>query len=266
VSWSDPTGEWRPTPISALEHVVHASLLAAAPYGYRMLRPDGGEVPRLFGVPVPGGSLDNAAFYTGMGVDGTPLPPVVVSIEVKNVRGWIYPSTQELYQLLEKSARLQIAHPDQRFMPVFVCRRMHPSLGWMAKHLGFYAIATWRQYIRPVVAADETGLRLFNEVDSELGYNLELHEGVVQPMVRHFTTLLPKNMLTSVDRWSAVAQRPAVPGLLSHLRDDRISRNDRHMTKNELAEAAEEATGDEATWAPRAAEHQDDYEDWRDED
>jgi len=39
-----------------LEGVVHASLLAAAPYGYRLFNPIGGEVRSLLGGPVPGGS------------------------------------------------------------------------------------------------------------------------------------------------------------------------------------------------------------------
>ena len=130
LSWSSAAAtEWGAPPIpAALERVIHRSLLEAAPRGYHLLRPDGGEVGQIAGRPVPGGSLDNAAFHTGVGVDGLPGTTKLMPIEAKNVRQWIYPRTQELYQLLDKSARLRVANPDLPVMPIFVCRRVLVSL------------------------------------------------------------------------------------------------------------------------------------------
>ena len=82
-----------------------------------------------------------------------PTQPILVTIEAKNLRQWIYPRTQELYQVLDKSARLQLEHPDLGVLPVLVCRKAHYNANKMAQHLGFHVIATQRQYVRPAVAA-----------------------------------------------------------------------------------------------------------------
>jgi hypothetical protein len=93
--------------------VVHAALTAAAPYGYRLLNPVGGETRTLLGAPVPGGSLDNAAFLTTMdAAQLTPTGQYVVLIEVKNIREWIYPSAAELLNLF-------------RDLTVYIARRTH---------------------------------------------------------------------------------------------------------------------------------------------
>jgi hypothetical protein len=82
----------------AAERVLHASLIAAAPYGYRLVRPEGGEVREVLGAAVPGGPLDNAAFFSPLDADGLPAEPVFLPIEAKNVRSWIYPRAPELHQ------------------------------------------------------------------------------------------------------------------------------------------------------------------------
>ena len=112
-----------------------------------------------------------------------PAPAVLVAIEAKNLRQWIYPQTQELYQLLDKSAQLRLAHPEFGVMPVLVCRRAHYLASKMAQQVGFHIIQTRRQYVRPAVAATDEDARLFQEVNTELEYDLELHEGVVEQMV-----------------------------------------------------------------------------------
>lgn len=257
LSWTATDGEIKPSPISALEKVVQESLSASAPYGYRLLRPaGGGEVITLLGESVPGGGLDNAAFYTPVSDRGIPMDPITTVIEVKNVRQWIYPSTQELYQLLDKAAQLQLLHPDSRFQPVLVCRRVHSWTGQMAKQMGFYVVGTWRQYLRPIVGGDpdepdSVERRLFDEVNEELAYNLELHEAAVDPLINHFTTLIPERMPEGPDRWKLMAEHLSIPTLLRTLRDDAISGDDRKAALTALAEAADEVTGETGKWGPK---------------
>lgn len=249
ISWNSRTTQWGAAPIPvALERVVHASLMAAAPYGYMPLRPEGGEVGRIAGAPVPGGRIDNAAFYTRLTKGGMPTPAVLVTVEAKNVRQWIYPQAQELYQLLDKSARLRLQHPDLGVFPVLVCRRAHYLTNLMANHLGFHVIATKRQYVRPAVAGNAEDARKFEEVNTELAYNLELHEDIVEPMVKHFTKLIPERSSEAVERWSAFVAHPEVPRLIGLLRDDSISNLDRHTYVGELNGAAEDVFGEDAEW------------------
>ncbi len=171
LSWSSSVNEWGAAPIpAALERVVHGSLLRATPDGYRPLRPEGGEVGIIAGAPVPGGKMDNAAFYTGLTPGGHPQPTVLVTIEFKNVRQWIYPQPQELYQLLFKSVHLRLQHPNLPVFPVLVCRRAHYTTLKMAQHLGFHVISTQKQYVRPAVAAKTEDELKFREVNNELAY------------------------------------------------------------------------------------------------
>jgi hypothetical protein len=145
----------------AAEHIVRQSLLAARDAGYT-LENNGRHVRHLLGGPVEGGVLDAAAHLMSFD-QGMPVPIAVV-IEVKNVRGWIYPNAQELYQLLDKAARLQAAHPNHAILPVLVCRRLHWTAGKMARELGFFLTELWAQYIQMSVTK-----RLVDEVRKELG-------------------------------------------------------------------------------------------------
>jgi hypothetical protein len=114
-------------------------------------------------MPVRGGVLDSAAHLLAMD-QGIPVT-VVLPIEVKNVRGWIFPWSQELYQLLHKASLLQIDHPDRSILPFLVCRRMQFVTGRMAKELGFFGVETRVQPISPTT--DPVALE---EVRVELGY------------------------------------------------------------------------------------------------
>lgn len=250
LSWSSAAAtEWGAPPIpAALERVIHRSLLEAAPRGYHLLRPDGGEVGQIAGRPVPGGSLDNAAFHTGVGVDGLPGTTKLMPIEAKNVRQWIYPRTQELYQLLDKSARLSVANPNLPVMPIFVCRRVQFLTGKMAQQLGFHVIQTWRQYVRPAVAHTDEDARKFEELNTELSYNLELHEDSVEPMVKQFTGVIPKRCDDAAARWGLFVAHPDVPDLVHRMRDDGISNDERYDTLGELAAAAREVFSEDVDW------------------
>lgn len=247
-SWTRD-GEWGAAPIPiALERVIHNSLVTAAPHGYRLLRPDGGEVRQIAGQAVPGGPLDNAVYYTVLGPGGLPAGSLLMPIEAKNLRQWIYPRTQELYQLLDKAARLRGQHPQLPITPVLVCRRTHYDTALMAKQLGFHVISTWRQYVRPAVTTGSEGRRKFEEVNTELGYNLDLHEGSIEPMVNHFTDVIPARCVEASDRWAQYVAHPDVPKLFARMRADTISNHDRHTYLSKLAAAAQEVFGEDAEW------------------
>ena len=68
-------------------------------------------------------------------------------VEVKNTRGWIYPNSAELYQVLDKGAQLQIAHPEVPFIPLLICRRMQHTTQAMAADLGFFVVGSKAQFI-----------------------------------------------------------------------------------------------------------------------
>jgi hypothetical protein len=248
VSWatgSKTGGEGAIGP--GLEGVVHSSLREAAPYGYRLFNPASGEVRHLFGQPVAGGPLDNGALLTR--VDAETLMPdgqYVVVVEVKNLRQWIYPRTQELHQLLDKAARFQVAHPERRFVPVLVCRKAHYLTTMMAQQVGFYVIQTHRQYVRPFLADTEEGRRYLGEVNSELGYDLVPESGPVTPMVEHFRSPLQRVADRTAERWAAAAGR--MSPILSRLRDDSLTYVDRAAYMDQLAVAAADVFGEHPRW------------------
>jgi hypothetical protein len=223
------------------EHVVHQALVVSSPYGYRLINPERGDVRTLLGAPIPGGPLDNGAFLTT--VDAQALSPTgqyVVVVEVKNVRSWIYPSTQELHQLLDKAARLQAAHPSRRFIPVLVCRRAHYLTNQMAEYLGFYVISTKRQYVPPALDGRELA-----EVRSELGYDLEPYPTDPPPaLVKHFTTTLQAVVARTASRW-----KPSAIHLAHHfaaLRDEHAQ--NRPEIIEELKADAEAIHGEPPRW------------------
>lgn len=126
----------------------------------------------------------------------------------------------------------------------------------MAKQMGFYVVGTWRQYLRPILGGDpdepdSVERRLFDEVNEELAYNLELHEAAVDPLINHFTTLIPERMPEGPDRWKLMAEHLSIPTLLRTLRDDAISGDDRKAALTALAEAADEVTGETGKWGPK---------------
>lgn len=223
------------------EAVVHQSLLAAASSGYRVFEPERGEVRRLFDEPVPGGPLDNGALLQLVDDHGFPTGTVVVPIEVKNLRDWIYPEAPELHQLLSKAAQLQRAHPDLPFAPVLVCRKAQHTTFRMAKALGFYVVDLRRQFLLP--ASDLTESRV-GEVRKELGYDLEVQAGSFPLLVRHFTTYLPSVATRTAQRWAR--NGPALEQLFTALRTERSQRAElMDLLRRQVAELAgeDEASG-----------------------
>ncbi len=174
------------------ERAVHASLLASG--SFVLANPNGGQTNRFLDVHLPG-ALDNAGFYIPL-TTGLPGQPVSFAVEVKNQRDWIYPVSQELYQLLDKAALLQRTRPQQLLVPILICRRAHLTAFRMAKDLGFFIIDTQRQYISTI---DNEAL---NEVRAELGLlDLTADTGPDPRIIRRMTLTFPPHAATSAARW-----------------------------------------------------------------
>lgn len=180
------------------ERVVHASLSTAAGHGYLLLKQGRRDVAQLFGQPVPGGSLDDAANLVVYD-DQYPVP-ITVLIEVKNIRHWIYPDSAEIYQLLDKAARLQQAHPNQLFVPVLVCRKVHYLTFRLAKSLGFI-IFYFGNNIQPILPHSEVIPAHLQEVVEELDYQLIQTDGPLDSLSTQFNDTLPKDALAISKRW-----------------------------------------------------------------
>jgi len=138
---------------------------------------------------------------------------VTVLVEVKNIRSWVYPGASELYQLLHKALLLHQAQPQAPLVPVFVCRRAHPTTFWMAKQLGFVVIDMNRQY------AGDVGEQELLDVRNELHFN-DLYAGA-GPSLRvrdRFTKVLPRIATTMAAQWSTTAATPELATLLEQLR------------------------------------------------
>jgi hypothetical protein len=243
LGWTRATKE-RPSPIGrGGEAVVHASLreAARAGVGYLVVQPEGGEVARLFGADIPGGPLDNAAYLTCLTPEGRPTL-VTVPIEVKNVREWIYPTAAELFQLLDKAARLQLEHPETGIVPLLVCRRAQFTTFTMARELGFRIQYTLTQ---PIQIYADIPARHLDEVNDELGYNLVPASGPHAKLTELLTRSLPAHAAGAARRWAKAS--PVVARYSRQLRDPALPDQRRNTLMRHLRiDAAREleATGE----------------------
>ena len=222
----------------AAERVVHESLKETATF--RLVNPAGGQVSAFLGYKL-NGPLDNAVIFTPMTEDGLPGQPIAVPIEVKNIRDWIYPSSQEPYQLLEKAAKLKQLRPETPLVPLLVCRRAHYTAFKMAKAFGFFILETRRQYIGPV---DEEKLA---EVRVELGFiDLMAHSGPDRPVVHMFADVFTKHASESADCWATTAADKELCGAFPHMwHDSNATRRGRTLA---VVRALAERAGLDGGW------------------
>jgi hypothetical protein len=226
------------------ERVVHEALKVAAVRGYFLVNPDGRHITTLFGAPVPGGPLDGAAYVQVLDPRGRPAGSVVVLIEVKNVRSWIYPSSAELFQLLDKAARLQLANPEVSFLPLLVCRRAHETTFYAAHDLGFFVVDLQGQFMLPSARIDPGHLE---EVRGELGY-LDLVASADPPkvLVKRLTETVPARAQKFADQWRLTAT--AVGPLFQSLRDESLPPRTRLKLVSSLRDVARSLPGARVSW------------------
>jgi len=184
----------------AAERMVHVALREVSPErGYQLESPLIGETARVLNTEVPGGPLDNAAhLYLG-----NPGERYSIAVEVKSRRDWIYPTSNELYQVLFKAAALKRLLPQGSIVPVLVCRRAHITAFRMLKDLGGYIIESREQWLpannRRVDAAALLEVR--NELsflDLKIAPAAEIH----QLVRRQFATYLPNSLPEQAQRWT----------------------------------------------------------------
>ena len=173
--------------------------------------PGAGETARLLGTTLPG-PADSAGYLVPLD-RGIPTAAVTLIFEVKNIRSWIYPRSQELYQVLHKASTLQAAQPGQLIIPILVCRKAHITSFWMAKQLGFMVIETGRQW------AGDVPERELLEVRNELHFH-DLHAGSA-PSVRvrdRLRDTLPRIATSVAGTWAQTCAIPGVPDTIDALR------------------------------------------------
>jgi hypothetical protein len=232
------------------EAVVHSALTAAAPYGYRLVNPNGGDVRALMGRDVVGGSLDSAAYLQLMDVrTNSPTgESYLVLIEVKNIRHWLYPRHWEIHQLLYKAAVLQSDFPAMQVLPVLVCRRAQITTFRMASDLGVHVIQTKQQFVKPSAELDAARL---DEVRRELHYrDLVVLDDPPEALVRHFTHTVPGKAAEMSGRWSEIA--PYVVDVSNRLRSRQLNDTARERGVHELREYVEDVFGEVSRWGPTA--------------
>lgn len=182
----------------AAERVFHASIASTG--AFTLAQPGGGDVRDFLGLSLPG-PLDSAGFYVPL-TNGIPGQPIAVPIEVKNLRDWIYPANTELYQLLDKAARLHVhVNGAVPIAPVLACRRAHYTTFRMAKQLGFFIIETRRQFIGDV-EHDKLA-----EVRAELWLtDLTSTQGADDKIVRALSRVFPTQAPITAANWAVTAE------------------------------------------------------------
>lgn len=223
--------------------MLQASLLEAAPLGYKPLHPQGAEVNSLLGARVEGGPLDNAAFLQVLDPQGIPAPSITLPMEVKNIRHWIYPNSAELFQLLHKAALLQINHADLSFVPVLVSRRRSFYAWEMGQALGFFPIQVYAQFVLPRSEAPQEQV---TELQDELGYrDLQRYDGAHPRLTSALTKALPSRALELAARWHKCG-----PPLSEHFAPLReyMAPSDRAVAMKTFRHDASEILGEPVAW------------------
>ena len=171
---------------------------------------------------------------------------VTVLVEVKNLRGWLYPGAHEIYQLLEKAVRLQNLHPGRLIVPVLICRRSHYTTFLMAKDLGFFVVQTKEQ---PILEHSTVSADAVAEVRDELGYSLIQGEEPLALIVNAFRDVIPANARLFAERWANVATALAEHhDTLAKLRNSQISPTDRGLALDIFHTAVKTVSGVSGNW------------------
>lgn len=120
--------------------------------------------------------------------------------EVKNIRGWVYPTSEEPYQLLSKAVQVQRERPDQSIVPILVCRRAHFTTYRMAKSLGFLILEMHRQFIGDVdedqMIEVRNGLH-FNDLVRGAGPSLRVRDRLGSVVTKECTSFSQKWQTTA---------------------------------------------------------------------
>jgi hypothetical protein len=229
----------------------------AATAGYRIENPDDGEVASLFGEPVEGGPLDAAGHLQVVDNRGISTGVVTLTIEVKNVREWIYADSERLHQLLYKSASMKRRFPEVDIVPVLVCRRGAYNTFQMARAFGFYVADAKAQFLP---RREDVPPSAVEEVAAELGYRDLTQEQEPNRLLRaHFGGSLPKVVSRAAGDWAEYG--PQYIDRFERLPDPALSRPDRAALADELENATKRILGEQ-----EEEEEEEEEEEWRGEE
>jgi hypothetical protein len=140
-----------------LERQVNATLDSLRGFDVMLERAAPGNVTSVAGDPVPGGPLDHAGYlvldptHPARGMTG-------FVVEDKNVRSILYPSAQEVWDLLAKAGQFP-AH-----VPLLITQRVHFTLLTFFLAIGAVSYASSYQWFSPSIDG-----RQFNRIASGLG-------------------------------------------------------------------------------------------------
>lgn len=154
----------------------------------------------------------------------------VVLVEVKNIRSWLYPHSQEVYQLLSKAAGLQVHDLGLDVVPVMVCRRANRRMYAMAQHLGFFVVEA-EQQPTGLTEGEENALA---EVRQELGYqDLRLGKEAIAKVSKGIVSV-HQSWPGFADRWRNLAQDQQAVEAIGALAVRRVSGVTRTSLKHVL--------------------------------
>lgn len=187
-----------------------------------------GEVSRILGVQLPG-AADSGGHFLSRDAHGNPDDIVTALVEVKNVRDWIYPRSERVYQVLYKAAIVQRANPDRYIVPILIVRAAAKVTFFLAKMLGFFVIDMRTQYVGRI-----TEPSLIEEVRNELHFlDLRMVEGADRRVLERFRTL-PRHVKNYAMVWDSTVENDETVELFEVLRKDEISAADRDRLVNQL--------------------------------
>jgi hypothetical protein len=253
LNLSTTTGE-------AGERVLRHSLSIAGPHLIPM-ETGYGEVRTTMGHKLYG-ALDSGAWLHSLDDSGLPRVPFALPMEMKNRRQWFYPIHKEVYQLLGKAAVLQMKHPAQPMVPIFVCRAVHPWLAWMAKDLGFLVTASRRQF---ATLPHKMTPKLFEELRTELALSdlTLVTEESLPSMQKFFQETIIAQAARAAPRWAAAAA--TVEPFATRLRTENIPPADRLNLVRELRQELESVMPKAGFGEPLLGWSLPDQEEWQDE-
>jgi hypothetical protein len=220
-----------------------------------------GQVRQLVGRAVEGGPLDFAGFIP-YDTSNPPAGMSSVAFEVKNVRGWLYPWSHEVWDLLAK-----LGHFPE-VVPILVARRIHLTTFRMFKDVGALGFEAREQWFARRGGGSSIDPDTFSEVRETFGFSdavLLDDEPPPNPRLRAFLETkvhqIPSGRERSLieesgERWARVA--PIARGYFD-LRAPTMDGDDRRDLLGEFAaEVADAGLMDTAGWARLPIEY---YED-----
>jgi hypothetical protein len=217
---------------SAGESAVRSAILEAGTLIPEI--PGAGEVTRILGVQLPG-AADSGGHFLSRDALGNPDEIVTALVEVKNVRDWIYPRSERIYQVLYKSAVVQRANPNRFVVPILVVRAAAKVTFFLAKMLGFFVIDMRAQYVGRISDPDS-----IEEVRNELHFlDLRRVDGADRRVLERFRGL-PRHVKNYAMVWDGTAEDDDTVELFEVLRRDGLSAGDRDDLLNQLRDRTRE--------------------------